>query len=139
MKFARGKLRNHRGFLTEISCCAIRKILSAVPATKQKISAHGLDPNKASSPIPAKVPPIVGKKALQVVSSAVTTRIIGADNGGRLVVWLFFESRGDVDIPGKYSEKMFPCLVATKSVHSKGMRWEFPPRTSQEKCLQRNL
>lgn len=53
--------------------------------------------------MPANVPPSVGKNTLQVVSSAVTTRIIGADNGVRLVVWLFFESRGDVDIPNYYS------------------------------------
>jgi len=55
--------------------------------------------------MPAKVPPMVGKKALQVVSRAVTTRIIGAERC-RLVVWLFLESRGDVDIPNDYSEKM---------------------------------
>gem|GEM_PF-6691195 len=69
--------------------------LSAVPRIKQVINANGLLPNKLSSPIPAKVPPIVGKKARHVVSSAVATRTIGAEVG-RLVVWLFLESLGDV-------------------------------------------
>jgi len=67
---------------------------------RQPITPNGAIPSHASRPIPAKVPPNVGKKALQVVSSAVAINNIGAERGC-LVVWLvsledfFSGSRGD--------------------------------------------
>ncbi|MBC7565189.1 hypothetical protein H7100_03115 [Candidatus Saccharibacteria bacterium] len=69
------------------------------PSTKHPITPKGAMPSHASRPIPAKTPPKVGTKALQVVSNAVTNSIIGAESGC-LVVWLesLSISRGVWDI-----------------------------------------
>jgi hypothetical protein len=67
---------------------------------KQTIVPIGAILNRLSMPIPRKVPPIVGTKALQVVSSAVTSNIIGPDRseGFALDMPGCFFSRGDLFI-----------------------------------------
>jgi len=75
-------------------------VLKPKPRIKQTTVATGAILNRWSIPIPRNVPPIVGTKALQVVSSAVISSTIGPDRpeGAASDVPGCFFSRGVVVI-----------------------------------------